>query len=167
MSDDNRKTMRDILDELDDYFEDLEREVQEVVKKSLESAKLGNPFVAGFSFNVGPGGKPTIQIFGDSPVKHDGFRSPISDQVVDPKEGRLRVILEMPGVEKEDIKVDATEDTAVVTAERGAKKYRAELELKSPIDPESGRAEYRNGILEISFSLKDKTNKGFRRVNVV
>ena len=68
---------------------------------------------------------------------------------------------------KEDIKVDATEETAVVTAEREAKRYRAELSLKAPVRPDSGRAEYKNGILEISFSLKDKTNKGFRRVNVV
>jgi len=167
MSEDNRKTMRDLLDELDDYFEDLEREIQEVVKRSIDSANLGTPFVAGFSLNVGPEGKPSIQVFGDSPIRHDGFRSPISEQAVDLKGGVLRVILEMPGVEKQDISVDATEDRAVVTAERGEKKYRAELGLKAPVRPDSGSAEYNNGMLEISFSLKDKANKGFRRVNVV
>ena len=167
MSEDNRKTMRDVLDELDDYFEGLEREIQEVVRRSIDSANLGKPFVAGFSFNLGPEGKPTIQVFGDSPVRHDGFRSPISEQVVDAKGGVLRIILEMPGVEKQDINVDATEDTAVVTAERGEKRYRAEVGLQAPIRAESGKAEYRNGMLEISFSLKDKPNKGFRRVNVV
>jgi len=154
------------MDDLDDYFEDLEREIQEVVKRSIDSAKLDRPFVAGFTLNVGPEGKPSIQIFGDSPVKHGGFRSPISEQVVDAKGGVLRIILEMPGVEKQDIKVDATEDTAVVTAEREEKKYRAELNLKAPVRPDSGKAEYKNGILEISFSLKDKANKGFKRVNV-
>jgi len=158
--------MRDLMDDLDDYFEDLEREIQEVVKKSIDSAKLGRPFVAGFTLNVGPEGKPSIQIFGDSPVRHDGFRSPINEQVVDVKGGVLRIILEMPGVEKQDIKVDATEDTAVVTAERGEKRYRAELNLKASVKPDSGKAEYKNGMLEISFSLKDKANKGFKRVNV-
>ncbi|HUI23045.1 MAG TPA: hypothetical protein VLY82_01475 [Nitrososphaerales archaeon] len=166
MSEDNRKTMRDLLDELDDYFEDVEREIQEVVKRSIDSAKLGTPFVAGFSLNVGPEGKPSIQVFGDSPIRHDGFRSPINEQTVDVKDGVLRVILEMPGVEKQDINVDATEDRAVVTAERGEKKYRADLGLKAPVRPDSGKAEYNNGMLEISFSLKDKANKGFRRVNV-
>jgi len=154
------------MDDLDDYFEDLEREIQEVVKKSIDSAKLGRPFVAGFTLNVGPEGKPSIQIFGDSPVRHDGFRSPINEQVVDVRGGVLRIILEMPGVEKQDIKVDATEDTAVVTAERGEKRYRAELNLKASVKPDSGKAEYKNGMLEISFSLKDKANKGFKRVNV-
>jgi HSP20 family protein len=73
----------------------------------------------------------------------------------------------MPGVEKQDINVEATEDSAVITAENGEKKYRAELHLKAQVRPESGKAEYRNGMLEISFSLKDKANKGYRRVNVV
>ena len=164
---DNRKTMRDLLDELDDYFEDLERDVQEVLKKSFDSMKFEGPFVAGFSFNLSPEGRPTIQAFGDSALRHDGFRSPISEQVVDAKGGALRIVLEMPGVEKEDIKVDATEDTAVVTAERGEKRYRAELKLGAPVRPDSGAAEYKNGILDISFLLKDKANKGFRRVNVV
>ena len=167
MSEDNRKTMRDLMDELDDYFEDLEREIQEVVKRSFDSTKFGGPFVAGFSFNVGPEGKPSIQLFGDSPVKHDGFRSPINEQVIDAKNGVLRLLLEMPGVEKEDIRVDATEDKAVITAESPNRKYRAELGLKAAVRRDSGKAEYRNGLLEISFSLKDKTNKDFRRVDVV
>ena len=75
--------------------------------------------------------------------------------------------MELPGIKKEDIKVEATEESAVITAEREDKRYRAEVGLRSPVRPESGKAEYRNGMLEISFSLKDKTNKGFRRVNVV
>jgi HSP20 family protein len=86
---------------------------------------------------------------------------------VDEKNGVLRLILEMPGVEKGDITVDATEDRCVVTASRGERRYRADLELKLPIRADSGRAEYKNGMLEISFSLKDKANKGFRKVNVV
>jgi HSP20 family protein len=167
VAEDIRKTVRDVLDELDDYFEDLERGIQEVVRKGIDSAGLEKPFVAGFSFNVGPEGKPTIQIFGDSPVKQDGYRSPISEQVIDYKSNALRIVLEMPGVEKDDIKVEATELSAVIKAERGDHQYRAELNLKAPVRPESGRAEYKNGMLEISFSLKDKANKGFKRVNVV
>jgi len=167
MGEDERKTMRDVLDELDDYFENLEREMQEVVRRSIDPAGLGRPFVAGFSFNLGPEGKPSIQVFGDSPIKHDGSRSPISEQVLDTKGGALRIILEMPGVEKEDINVEVTEQAVLVTAERGEKKYRADVNLKAPIETDSGKAEYRNGVLEISFSLKDKANKGSRRVNVV
>jgi HSP20 family protein len=167
-SQDKRKDLRDMLDEIEKYFEDFEKDIEETVKNSVfghDNQK--KPFVAGFSFNMNPEGRPSVQIFGNSPVRRDGFRSPINEQIVDETNGLLRAILEMPGVEKEDINIDTAEQSLMVTAERGDKRYRAELSLKAPVKPESGKAEYKNGMLEISFSLKDKTNKGFRRVNVV
>jgi HSP20 family protein len=168
MSEDKRKDLRDTLDELDRYFEGFEKEIAEAVKNSVFGTDRSVlPFIAGFSFNMGPEGKPSVQVFGNNPVRRDGFRSPISEQVVDDRNGNLRIILEMPGVEKDDIRVDATEESAMITAERGDRRYRAELGLRAPVRPESGKAEYKNGMLEISFSLKDKANKGFRRVNVV
>jgi len=168
MSEDRRKDVRDMLDELEHYFEGFQKEMEEAVRNNIFSPDQSAwPFIAGFSFNVGPEGKPSIQVFGNNPVRADGFRSPINEQVVDEKNGILRVLLEMPGVEKEGIKVEATEESAVITAEREDRKYRAELSLKAQVRPESGKAEYKNGMLEISFSLKDKANKGFKRVNVV
>ena len=116
---------------------------------------------------MGPEGKPSIQFFGDSPAQADGYRSPMSEQILDRKSGILRLILEMPGVDKEQIQVKATEDSAVVKGEEGNRKYKAEVALKAEVNPDSGRAEYTNGVLEISFLLRDKTNKGFRRVDIV
>ena len=168
MSEDKRRNLRDLLDEFDAYFRDFEKEVTESVRNGIfNPGPRGKPFIAGFAFNLGPDGKPTMQVFGDNPVHRDGFRAPINEQMVDEKNGLLRIIIEMPGVEKEDIEVEATEDTAMVTAENGEKRYKAELSLKAPVRADSGKAEYKNGMLEISFSLKDKANKGFKRVNVV
>ena len=157
-----------MLDELDKYFEEFEKDIQDTVRSALTSTRLpSKPFVAGFSFKMGPEGKPSIQIFGDSPSHSDGYRSPMSEQVIDEKKGLLRLVLDMPGVEKEDIQVETTEDTAVVKGERGNRKYRTEIKLKAEVDPDSGKAEYRNGLLEISLSLRDKANKGYRRVDIV
>jgi len=168
MSEDRRKDLRDMLDEIDKYFDGFEKEIEDAVKNSIFGSEgTGKPFIAGFSFNLGPEGKPSLQTFGTNPITGNGFRSPINEQVIDEKNGVLRLLLEMPGVEKEDIKVDATEDRAVITAETSEKKYRAELGLQAPVRPDSGKAEYKNGMLEISFSLKDKANKGYKRVNVV
>lgn len=168
MSEDRRKNLRDVLDELDKYFEEMEKDVQEAVRKSLSgSPAFNSPFMAGFSFQLGPEGKPTIQFFGDNPARIDGHRSPLTEQIVDTKSGVLRLVVDMPGVEKGDIEVSATDDSAVIEAERGERKYRAEMKLKAEVDPERGKAEYRNGVLEISFPMRDKTNKGFRRVNIV
>ena len=153
MSEDKRKDLRDMLDELDEYFESFQNDMEEAVKKSILGVeKSVRPFIAGFSFNLSPEGKPSVEGFGNSPISGDGFRSPLNEQVLDEKDGLLRVLLEMPGVEKQDIKVEATEDTAVITAENEGRKYRAELRLKMGVKPDSGKAEYKNGVLEISFS---------------
>lgn len=167
MGEDKRRHLRDSLDEIDRYFEELEKEFEDVVRKglNLESGQPGS-FVAGFSMRVGPGEKPTIQFFGDSPTRAGGFRSPLTEQLVNEKDGTLRLVIDLPGVQKEDIEVSATGERAVVKAERKDRKYMTEVRLKREIDPEGGKAEYRNGVLEISFSLKDKDNKGYRRVDV-
>lgn len=168
MSADNRKNLRDMLDELDRYFENFENEIQQAMKENLNLGfRNSQPFVAGFSIKLGPEGKPSMQIFGDSPVSGDGYRSPLTEQTIDPKSGTLRLVLDMPGVEKKDISVDARDDSAVITAEGPNRKYKAEISLKAPVLPESGKAEFRNGVLEILFSLKDKANKGFKRVDIV
>jgi len=168
-SEDRRRYLRDVLDELDRSLEEIEKEIEDAVREGLASGRklFSKPFVAGVAMKVGPEGKPTVQFFGDAPLSSEGYRAPIHEQVLDEKSKVLRVIIELPGVEKNDILVSAADDRISVKAEKETRKYKADLALKKEIDPESGGAEYKNGILEISFSLKDKTNKGYRRVSVV
>jgi len=164
---DRRRNLRDMLDELDRYFEEMEKDFQNSVRRVLgEGRQLSGPFVGGFAMQVGPEG-PSIQFFGDNPLHSDGFRSPLTEQVVDEKGGALRVVVDLPGVDKENIVISATERSATVKAEQGTRRYKSEMELKAEVDPDSGRAEYKNGVLEILFSLRDKSNKGARRVRVV
>jgi len=169
LSDDKRKTLRDLLDELDRSFEEMEREIEEAVRHGFESGRkvFSRPFVAGISMGMGPEGKPTIQLFGNDPLSTEGFRSPIHEQVIDDNAKTLRVIVELPGVEKSIIEIAASEDRVSIKAEKDARKYRSEFPLKREVDPESAKAEYKNGILDLFFLIKDKTNKGYRRVSVV
>jgi HSP20 family protein len=164
---DRRKNLRDMLDELDKYFEELEKDFQDSVRHALgEGKRMSNPFVGGFAMNVGPDG-PSIRFFGDNPLQSGGYRAPLSDQILDEKTGALRIVMDIPGIEKKDIEVSATERNLVVVAEQGTRKYRSDLSLRAEVDPDSGKAEYNNGVLEISFSLRDKSNKGARRDRVV
>ncbi len=168
MSEDTRKTLKDMLDEVDRYFEDFENDIQDAVRERLAGTRLfSKPFVAGFQMRIGPEGKPSVQFFGDNPQQGDGARSPLTEQVIDQKSGTVRLVMDMPGVEKGDIQITATEDSTGVKAERGTRKYGAEVSLRAKVDPDTGKAEFKNGVLEISFSLKDKNNKASRRVNVV
>lgn len=168
MSEDKRKSLRDVLDELDRYFEEFEKEIRDFAREGVSNTRvLSKPFVAGFEMKIGPGGRPSVQYFGDHAVRGNGYRVPLAEQTLDEKAGLLRLLLDMPGVEKKDIEISAKDESVVVTAERDSRKYKAEIQLRSQVEPDSGKAEFKNGVLEISFSLKDKANKGYRRVNVV
>ena len=167
MSTDKRRNLRDMLDELDHYFDEFEKDVQEMMRGSMSSMEDSKPFMAGFSFKLGPEGRPSFQVFGDSLTGKDGYRSPLTEQFLDTKDGRLNLVLDMPGVEKNQIRIDTTDESAIVTAENETRRYRAEVGLKARVNPETAKAEYRNGVLDISFSLKDKDNKGFKRVDIV
>ena len=108
-----------MLDELDRYFEEFEKDVQDAVRDSISADQAVHQALRGrILVQLGPEGKPSVQFFGDNPQHHDGYRSPMSEQILDEKNGLLRLVLDMPGVEKGDIRVAATEDSAVVTAER-------------------------------------------------
>ena len=158
-----------MLDELDHYFEEFERSVEEAVKSSVNTGQkaFSKPVVAGMAMGFGPEGKPRIQFFGDNLIGPDGFRAPVYEQVTDEKEGTLRLLFELPGVEKEDVVISALEDQATLEAVKGDRKYRVEVPLQGEIDPDSGTASYKNGLLEVVFKLRDKTNKGYRRVRIV
>jgi HSP20 family protein len=158
-----------MLDDLDRYFDDFERSVEDVIKTSINTGQkvFSRPVVAGMAMGVGPEGKPSIQFFGDNLIGPDGFRAPIYEQLVDDAQGTLRLLIELPGVEKEDVQVSALDDKVTLQAERGERRYRVEVRLQREIDAESGTASYKNGLLEISFNIKDKTNKGYRRVTIV
>jgi HSP20 family protein len=158
-----------MLDELDHYFEEFERSVEEAVKSSVNTGQkaFSKPVVAGMAMGFGPEGKPRIQFFGDNLIGPDGFRAPIYEQVLDEKEGSLRLLVELPGVEREDVQISALDDKITLEAVKGERKYRTEVPLQSDIDPDSGVASYKNGLLDVAFKLRDKTNKGYRRVRVV
>ena len=169
MSEDKRRNLRDMLDELDHFFDDFEKSVEEAIRSSVNTGQkvFSRPVVAGMAMGVGPEGKPTIHFFGDKLVGPDGFRAPIYEQVLDEKDGKLRLLVELPGVEKEDIQISALEDKVSLAAENGERKYKIEVPLEREIDPESGTATLRNGLLEVIFGIRDNTNKGYRRVTIV
>ena len=169
MSEERRRYLRDMLDELDRYFDEFERSLEEAVKASVNTGQraFSRPVVSGMAMGLGPEGKPRIQFFGDNLIGPDGFRAPIYEQVVDEKEGTLRLVVELPGIEKEDVQISALTNKMSLSAERGDRKYRIDVDLQREIEPESGAASLKNGLLEIIFKIKDKTNKGYRRVTVV
>lgn len=119
-----------------------------------------------YSAYVGPDGIPHVKTFGNigtpkpegprrlEPPEVAGTREPYADVLVDEKRGELIVTAEMPGIEKKDVKLNATEKEIEISAETKDRKYHKKVPLKTEIDPEKTSATYNNGILEIKAPLK-------------
>jgi len=84
---------------------------------------------------------------------------------VDEKEKVVKLIAEMPGVEKTDVKILVDKNVASITAKRGEKKYHCKVPLQHKVDENSAKATYKNGILQLVFKLVVEKQTG-KRVEV-
>lgn len=66
----------------------------------------------------------------------------------------MKVIAELPGVDKKDIHLLATERTMTIDVNTPELKYHKELELPVEVEESSARSTYRNGVLETVFRKK-------------
>ncbi len=151
-------------------FEDLDEMIESMLRTAASAgrnASENGPVYYGYSVNVGPDGKPHVREFGNvRPTRKGTFelgsREPFVDTVVDDKENKLKVVAEMPGVEREDIQLEAHEDSLSIRAERGERKYDTRVPLSTKVEPSSANATYNNGILEVKLKLKEGQHpKGF------
>jgi HSP20 family protein len=130
------------------------------------------PLVYGYSMTVGPDGRPKVREFGNIKSPTMGFANrplisgetePLADVTTTDKD--VKVVVEMPGIEKKDIKINAHDNTVeVFTIDTAQRKYRKIIEVPSEADIETARSTYKNGILEITLNKKAKP-KG-KQINV-
>jgi len=144
-----------------DVFREIEyelRRMKRLLDKHFEELTSEGPYVYGFSVAIGPEGRPVVRTFGSRPGRRGerGYRTPFIDVIKDEKEGEVRVIAEMPGVEKDDIEVRADVRSVSIKAERNGRRYRANIDLPVDVDPSSARAKYKNGILEVTLKTSEK-----------
>jgi HSP20 family protein len=117
---------------------------------------------------TGPDGKSQIREFGNiKPEKRMGRphldikekRDPLADVMTTDNE--VRVVLELPGVEKKDIKMRGTEDSLIVSVDSPRRKFFKKLELPMKVDPKIAKSSYKNGVLEVIIQTKkDEEPKG-------
>ncbi|QLH09644.1 archaeal heat shock protein Hsp20 [Candidatus Nitrosotenuis sp. DW1] len=121
-----------------------------------------HPYSYGYSMIMGNNGRPLIRHYG-TPVPGlitSDVREPFVDEVVDKSGNTLKLVAEMPGVDKKDIKVTIEGKYAKISAEHGERKYQTQIPLKYKVDENSTKATYANGILEVSFRLIEQKPKG-------
>ncbi len=120
--------------------------------------KEWGPFVYGYSVTVGPDGKPQIREFGNlKPGARLGRpridikdkREPLVD--VMSTDGEVKVVVELPGVEKKDIKLHGTEKSLTISVDTPQRKYFKEVELPTNVDPKGAKSTYKNGVLDVTL----------------
>ena len=153
------KQMSSSFMNLDDVFEILKN-----------AGNMSGPIFYGYTMTTGPDGKPVVNEYGNvkpNMLPTQEKREPLIDTMVDEKEKTLKVVAEMPGVEKSDVNVVVGDDKVIhIDAERGEKKYDVKVPIKHKVDPEPPKATYKNGILELVFKLEDEKSNG-TTVNVL
>jgi HSP20 family protein len=78
----------------------------------------------------------------------------------DDKEGRLKIELELPGVDKKDISLDMRKDSFCVSAPRGEEtEYSGCYMLAHQVEPDKAEAKYESGLLRIFAPIKDWEHK--------
>jgi HSP20 family protein len=73
---------------------------------------------------------------------------------------QIRVLAELPGVEKSDIKTTIAEDSLTIRVESQTRKYYKEVQLPANVDPDSSKASYNNGVLEVTLRKVRAKPKG-------
>ena len=153
-------------------FDRIENMMDEMMRKAFRSSrspfetsnkvKSFRPHVYGFSISIGPDGRPKIRKFGnmqrsryDPRIKEQ--REPLVD-VLDEEEG-VAVVAELPGVEKEDINLQASEGRLTISVDNPQRKYHKELLLPEEVDHKLVKTSYKNGVLEVRFKKKGKGEK--------
>jgi HSP20 family protein len=156
--------------DMERMFEETLRDIDKAPKELIREydAPTGGrvrevgPLVYGYSMIIGPDGKPKVKQFGNirtlggmTPPALTAEREPLSDVITTEKD--IKITVEMPGISKQDIKINAYDGSVEVsTVETAAKKYRRFIELPPDADLETAKSTYTNGILEISFKKKGK-----------
>ena len=110
----------------------------------------------GYSVVVGPDGRPAVREFGNTRPGHAGSRSIQVDTIVDEKNNEVKMVAEIPGVEKKDINIVLEDEGVAISATRDQTKYHTNVPLQHGVNRNTIKATYRNGILEIVFGIEDK-----------
>ena len=166
---------------MDEMFENMFQDMLRGMPKDMMSerklpdgstVRQFGPFVYGYSMSMGPDGKPVIQEFGNvkqarrpgafgmeqPALEPKNTREPLVDVINEP--AQVRVVAELPGVEKSAIKTSISDDSLTISVDSATQKYFKEVHLPAGVDADSTKAAYNNGVLEITLRKTQPKLKG-------
>jgi HSP20 family protein len=121
-------------DDRDDPFDDLFREIERMMNEMM--GDVGGPM---------------------DPERSAGFGT---DTHVDVHESddEVRVVADLPGVEKDDISLQCDGEVLTISAASDAREYDERVRLPTRVDERSASASFKNGVLEVTFEKTDSAS---------
>jgi len=124
--------MRDDRDDRDDPFDEFFQEIERMMNEMM-----------------GDSGEFRIQHGASEAQSGDAGHDVHVD--VHETDDEVRVVADIPGVEKEDIDLRCDGETLTIDAAGPDREYRERLDLPTRVDEHSASATYNNGVLEVTF----------------
>jgi len=168
--------MREMEEMMEREFNEFKTKIPEDLKRERKlpdgsTIPEWGPFVYGYSMTIGPDGKPKIREFGNVKPSNDPESCGLDQPCIDVKEereplvdivdtdGEMKVIVELPGVEKEKIKLSGTEDKLTISVDDPDRKYYKEIDIPAKVAPKKAKTTYKNGVLEVTIAKIEEKQK--------
>ena len=133
-------------------FESMTKRMKKMFS-DLEKLQGADVRTYGYTIHQNPNGSRRLKEFGNSADNHtqcDTAEGQLAEASLE--DGVVRAVFEIPGVSKEDIVLEGTNSTLSVSVETDRKKFARTLALPCDVNPDSAKAEYNNGILEVTLT---------------
>ncbi|QPV61767.1 Hsp20/alpha crystallin family protein [Halosimplex litoreum] len=123
-------------DDRDDPFDEFFREIERMMNDVMDDARARG--------GAGAGG----------PAPSDPSGADVHLDVYE-EDDSLRVVADIPGVDKDDIDLRCDGEVLTLDAAADAREYHERVRLPARVDEHSASASYNNGILEVTFDRAD------------
>ncbi|HJU79037.1 MAG TPA: archaeal heat shock protein Hsp20 [Nitrososphaeraceae archaeon] len=166
--------------EMEREFEENLRDIENKVPKDLireyeteDGTKVREigPLVYGSTTTIGSDGKPIVREFGNIRPRMRGAtpnilseRQPLSEVSTTDKE--IKVAVELPGISKEQIKIDVNDNQVEVKTEDPKRKYHEVIDLPYEVDSDNVKSTFINGLLEITFNKKSNAKRKSKSLKI-
>ena len=175
--------MREMEEMMEREFDEFKTRIPEDLKRErkLPDGSIipeWGPFVYGYSMTIGPDGKPKIREFGNIKPSSDPESCRLDQPCLDVKQereplvdivdtdGEIKVIVELPGVEKKSIKLSGTENRLTISVDDPERKYYKEIDIPTKVDPKKAKTSYKNGVLETTLPKIEEKKQGGEEIKV-
>lgn len=152
----------EIFKEFDEIFERFQRDLEHMKPHSPKEGEKKKNYTYGFNIFIGPDGKPKVREFGNLKPHREGV---VKKEKYEPssstytEDGKVSVVVNLPGVEKEQINANVGKKEVEISAKGEDREYYKKIKLPKKVIPDSAKAQYENGVLSLTLDTEEEEDK--------